>query len=55
MVVKDLNLVAGLDFAYGNLAMTTRHRPSRDAFKKLALGRGMTAQDFDAWARGKSW
>jgi hypothetical protein len=44
-----------LDFAYGNLACTTRHAPSREAFAKLAAKRGIPDLDFAAWAKDKRW
>lgn len=44
-----------LDFAYGNLATSTNHRPSRDAFARLAAARGMSATEFAAWAADKDW
>lgn len=44
-----------LDFAYGNLAASTNHRPSREAFKKLAKERyGWTDEQFDEFAAGRS-
>lgn len=39
-----------LSFAYGNLAMSTNHLPTRSVFNKLALQRGWTQAEFDAWA-----
>lgn len=40
-----------MSFAYGNLAMTTKHKPSRAAFEKLAAYRyGWSAEKFKAWA-----
>jgi hypothetical protein len=51
----DLTERAKLDLAYGNLAMSTRHRPRRSAFKKVALDRGMTEDEFDEWAKKKGW
>ena len=44
-----------LDFAYGNLAATSNHKPSRITFKVVALERGMTEAEFDAWADKREW
>ena len=43
------------DFAYGNLAASTNHRPSRAAFFQLALERGWTTERFEAFAKDKEW
>lgn len=44
-----------LSFAYGNLACTTNHRPVRAVFMSLALAKGMSEAEFDAWAADKEW
>lgn len=44
-----------LDFAYGQLAASTRHKPSKEAFKVLALERGWTDERFKAWADQRAW
>lgn len=44
-----------LDWAYGNLACTTNHRPVREAFLAVALDQGWTISEFDAWAKGRNW
>lgn len=44
-----------LDFAYGNLAASTNHKPMRNTFRQLALKLGMTLADFDEWAAGLEW
>lgn len=44
-----------LDFAYGNLACSTNHKPSRAAFWKVAHERGWTQERFDSWAHGREW
>jgi hypothetical protein len=45
-----------LCFAYGNLACSTNHKPSRAAFKQLALERyGWTKEEFDVWADQRRW
>ena len=42
-------------FAYGNLACTTNHKPTRSAFRALAAQRGWTEAEFEAWAKDKEW
>jgi hypothetical protein len=44
-----------LDFAYGNLAASSNHKPRRGAFRSLALTMGMSEEAFDAWASQRSW
>ena len=45
-----------LDYSYGNLAASTRHKPSLFAFQRAAvLDFGWTEAEFAAWARGKEW
>lgn len=46
-----------LDFAYGNLAASTNHKPCRDAFRKLAAEQfGWSTETFDRWADArKGW
>lgn len=45
-----------LSFAWGNLACSTNHKPSRSAFKNLARERyGWTDEEFDAWADRMRW
>lgn len=48
--------VQHLNFAYGNLAASTNHRPIRRTFLQLwreyRLG---TDREFDAWAENKIW
>ncbi len=43
------------DFAYGNLACTTNHKPSLRAFAQLAMKQGWTFFEFCDWAKGKEW
>ncbi len=39
-----------LNFAWGNLGVSTNHHPSREVFEKLARDRyGWTPADFEAW------
>lgn len=45
-----------LCFAYGNLAASEHHTPSRSAFSGLARERyGWSDATFDEWARGRTW
>jgi hypothetical protein len=44
-----------LDFAYGNLAASTNHKPRRAAFKQLADQLGMAATAFEDWAAKREW
>lgn len=43
------------DFAYGNLACTNNHKPTREAFAKLAQERGWTEKEFEMWAARYTW
>jgi hypothetical protein len=44
-----------LDFAYGNLACSTNHKPDRDAFHDLWLKEGFTEAAWLEWAKDKVW
>lgn len=45
-----------LDFAYGSLACSTNHKPSRKAFRVVALEeRGWTEEEFERWASEREW
>ena len=44
-----------IDFAYGNLACTTRHKPDRETFRALALSKGFDEAWFEAWAAARTW
>lgn len=44
-----------IDWAYGNLACSTNHKPVRECFLKLALERGVSQGEFDRWAADKEW
>jgi hypothetical protein len=44
-----------LSFAYGNLACSSNHKPQRAAFQTVALARGFTEAEFDAWADVRHW
>lgn len=54
-MTPDQQLEQALDFAYGNLACTTHHRPSKEVFKTLAMERGMSATWFELWASKREW
>lgn len=55
-MTRDQEEAQALDFAYGNLACSTNHRPMRAAFADVARDRyGWTDQRFAAWAAGKKW
>jgi hypothetical protein len=54
-MISDIDLQR-LNFAYGTLAASTRHRPQRAAFKLLALiSIGISVEDFEAWADQRMW
>lgn len=44
-----------LDFAYGNLAASSNHKPQREVFCLLAVEMGMLEVEFDAWAGRREW
>lgn len=44
-----------LSFSYGQLTCSTNHKPQRAAFQKVALSRGFTEAEFDAWADVRHW
>jgi len=44
-----------LDFAYGNLACSTNHKPDIEAFWAVAQQRGVSKDAFVKWAAGKRW
>lgn len=44
-----------LDWAYGNLACSTNHKPQLDAFRKVALGNGWASEEFEEWAKTREW
>ena len=48
-------LMQRIDFAYGNLACSTNHKPTRAAFAKLAKDMGVTEKRFIEWAGTKEW
>ena len=43
------------DFAYGNLAASTNHKPSRAAFESMPKDRGWTVEQFNKWAEERKW
>lgn len=55
MTPQQQQLEQSLDFAYGNLAASTRHMPQREAFKTLAMERGMSETQFNRWAAERQW
>ena len=45
-----------LSFAYGNLACTTNHKPSRSAFVKFIAEKiGWTLEEAEEWAAARTW
>jgi hypothetical protein len=54
-MTPDEKFAQRLDFAYGNLACSTNHKPTREAFAELAKGYGWSFQRFAVWAEGKEW
>lgn len=45
-----------LSFAYGNLALSTNHKPSRKTFVALAISHyGWTIDEAEAWAAKHAW
>lgn len=54
-MTPDQQLYQSLDFAYGNLACSSNHKPNREAFKTLAMERGMSASEFESWADKREW
>lgn len=44
-----------LDFAYGQLAASTHHKPSRSVFLRIAREDGWTLQEFARWQKGRQW
>jgi len=44
-----------LDFAYGNLAASSNHKPNRSAFCRLAIELGMPKDEFERWATQRAW
>jgi len=48
-MTEDERNAQRLDFAYGNLAASTHHKPERAAFAKLAFDLGWSSEKFDGW------
>lgn len=45
-----------LDFVFGNLSLSTHHKPARESFFKVAHELyAWDRETFDAWARSKEW
>ena len=40
-----------MDFAHGNLAASSHHRPDREAFRHLWAERGLPLGEFETWAK----
>ncbi len=55
IVPRRIDALQAIDFAYGNLACSTRHKPVREAFRRMALERGIPEERFEVWAVGKDW
>lgn len=49
------HLLQAISFSYGNLAMTTNHKPTRAAFRKVWVDIGLAESKFDAWADQHQW
>ena len=54
-MTKDERDEQAMSFAYGNLACTTNHKPTRRAFEALSAGKGWSKERFDAWANKREW
>lgn len=52
---REERALQALSYAYGNLAASTRHKPARAPFKKVALERGLSTAAFDLWADQRRW
>lgn len=44
-----------LDWAHANAALSTNHKPVRQAYKEVALGMGISEEEFEQWAKDKEW
>jgi hypothetical protein len=54
MTAEEYEMQA-MDWAYGNLAASANHKPSRAAFSELAVERGWSQEQFNTWAEGREW
>lgn len=54
-MTPDERDVQALSFAYGNLACSTNHKPTRLAFAKLAKDMGWSFARFAEWADSREW
>lgn len=54
-MTKEQREEQSLCFAYGNLALSTNHRPKLDAFRYVAMGMGWTEEKFAEWAKNREW
>jgi hypothetical protein len=44
-----------LDFTYGNLALSTHHKPVKAAFAAASRRFGWSEERFELWAAGRAW
>ena len=44
-----------LGFAWGNLACSSNHKPTRAPFEETAKDWGWTEAEFEKWASDKEW
>ena len=42
-------------FAYGNLACSTNHKPTREAFASFCRDAGWADERFERWAKDREW
>lgn len=54
-MTPEARRLQALDFTYSNLACSTNHQPVRAAFQAVARESGLTDEEFEAWARDKTW
>ena len=55
LMTEDQIQDQGMDFAYGNLACSTNHKPTREGFASLAKELGWTDERFAEWAAKREW
>jgi hypothetical protein len=54
-MTDEQQAIQRLDFVYGNLACSSRHRPLREAFELLAEELRIPWGTFVSWADTKEW
>lgn len=54
-MTRDQRDEQALCFAYGNLACSTNHKPSRAAFWASAEKMEWSRERFEVWAAGRKW